>query len=324
MATVTRLKAEVNNKNLPILGEDGNLYSYYFGRYFNKIVEKGYTPTPSEKTALEAFIKDGIDNGWIGIVKYFLPLIGDSSHLDAAAVPLIDEVGNYAMVEYDGTEDFSNMFEVNPVNGKIKYYTKVGTTTTYIKSPCTIASMNGGISFYGYIPTPFVDGGSYIDYYASVKETALDRAVLGVRYRETSPLKGHQIMYLADTSASEMTPFTIYYPSTESIENLNAQGKPLIVNYAFYKDNGVVKRLRNYIDADGNNNFVNGNPDNPITYPDYSSSISKLSFCNLAFGGEVPTQRFGCLGILNAPLVTRSLAETLNNAVFTLMTALGK
>jgi hypothetical protein len=127
MATVTKMKAAVINKSLPILGEDGNLYSYYFGRYFNKIVEKGYTPTSREITALSAFIQDGINNGWIDIVKYFLPLIGDSSHLDAAAVPLIDEVGNYEMAEYDGTEDFSNSFEVNPVSNKIKYYTKIGT-----------------------------------------------------------------------------------------------------------------------------------------------------------------------------------------------------
>ena len=328
MATVTKLKAAVNNKNLPILGEDGNLYNYYFGRYFNKIVEKGYTLTSGEITALNAFIQDGINNGWIDIVKYFLPLIGDSSHLDAAAVPLIDEVGNYEMAEYDGTEDFSNSFEINSVNKKIKYYTRIVSGASLLKSPLTIESMNGGISFSGYIPTPevFDDGNIHNDYYASIKRNDANELNFGVRYHESSTEKIHQLMYLANPSDTEMSYYRLDTPYKGLIEELNLQGKALIVNYALYKkENNEVWRLRNFVDADGNYNFTNYTPATPIEYPDYSANVLKMVFGQANPSSlTVPSQKFGCLGVLDAPNVTKSLVDSYNSAVFTLMAALGK
>ena len=285
MATVTKLKAAVNNKNLPILGEDGILYNYYFGRFFNKIVEKGYTPTSGEITALQEFIQNGINNGWIDIVKYFLPLVGDSSHLEAATVPLIDNVGNYEMSEYDGTEDFSNSFEVNPVNHKIKYYTRVSDGGSFIKSPCSVSSMNGGISFSGYTPTPEVFNAASIDYYASmVLNDNMNKLIFGVRYYEGSSSKINQLMYLADISDSSMSIFNINQPPTTIIEELNLQGKALILNYALYKKNNEVWRLRNFVDANGNNNYSNYLPDSPIEYPDYSTNSSKMWFGRIPNG----------------------------------------
>ena len=201
MATVTKLKAQVDNINLPILGSDGKLYSYYYGRYFNVITEKGYTPTSGEKAALEAFIQNGIDNGWIDLVKYFLPLIGSADHLVAATVPLIDRVGDYAMAEYDGTENFSNSFEV--VGGKVKYYTRIDTPASIIKTPCAVASMSGGISFSGYIPQPEVVNTSFNDQYAGIKLDGQNITLLQIRYHEgtNGVVKNHQIGYLPQSSS---------------------------------------------------------------------------------------------------------------------------
>jgi hypothetical protein len=97
MATVTRLKAEVDNKNLPIIGDDGNLYNYYYGRFFSKMYELGYTISAAEKNALNAFIEDGVDNGWIEKVKYLLPFIGSESTPLTGLVPLIDNIADYEL-----------------------------------------------------------------------------------------------------------------------------------------------------------------------------------------------------------------------------------
>ena len=324
MATVTKLKAAVNNKNLPILGLNGNLYSYYYGNYFNKIVEKGYTPTLSEKEALEAFIQDGVNNGWIDIVDYFLPLIGDSTHLSAATVPLIDNIGNYAMEEYDGTEDFSNSFEVNSVNNKIKYYHRAQYTSSQLKSPCTVSSMNGGISFSGYIPTPevFTVGDTYNDYYASIGDE--NKYFFGIRFSQVpSGTKYHTIGYLKNTTDTAMTHLTIGHPSREIIEYLNEHEKSLIVSYALYKKDGAVKRLRGFLDEVGNKSFENSvPPGDEVQYPDYSYVTNKMIFGSRT--NLVPEQKFGCIAVLNAPIVTETKINYYNSAVYTLMIALGK
>ena len=114
MATVTKLKAAVNNKNLPILGDDGNLYNYYVGRWRNVISELGYTPTNSELTALEAFVLNGINDGWIDRVKYFMPFIGLETTPLTGMVPLIDQVADYELAEESVDTE---LFRYN--NGKI-------------------------------------------------------------------------------------------------------------------------------------------------------------------------------------------------------------
>jgi hypothetical protein len=105
MATVTKLKAAVNNKNLPILGEDGNLYNYYYGRWINKVSEFGYAPRVDVKNALNAFVESGINNGWIDRISYFLPFVGSQTNPKAGFVPLIDNLSsNYEINEYDETD----------------------------------------------------------------------------------------------------------------------------------------------------------------------------------------------------------------------------
>lgn len=117
MATVTKMKAAVNNKNLPILGSDGNLHNYYVGKWQNMIVEKGYNPTADEINALDAFVEAGINDGWINKVLYLLPFIGSESTPLTGIVPLIDNIADYnlAVSTVDG-----NLFSY--LGGKIKSF----------------------------------------------------------------------------------------------------------------------------------------------------------------------------------------------------------
>ena len=117
MATVTKLKGKVNNKSLPILLEDGTLSNYYFGRFMDKISEMGYNPTNAERQALDAFVQKGMSS-WLNYVRYCVPFIGDYTSPNAGAVPLIDNVGDFAMAEYEDGYNASDMFEYDD-EGKI-------------------------------------------------------------------------------------------------------------------------------------------------------------------------------------------------------------
>lgn len=140
--TVTKLKAEVFNKELPVLLEDGTITNYYFGQFLNTIAKYGYTPTTAEKNALSAFIKNGIDNGWIDDVYYCLPFIGDSNNPNAGIVPLIDNLDDYKMTEYDGTEDFSDMFQFDQTTHKILSVHN-NSTTKYFHTPLDYSKNKG-------------------------------------------------------------------------------------------------------------------------------------------------------------------------------------
>lgn len=134
MTTVTRLKAEVNNENLPILGNDGQMYhNYYYGRFFNAITDLGYTPTNEEKQAIEEFIADGEANGWIDMVFYFMPFIGDRQHPMTGLVPLIDKVANYDLA-VDSVEESAFSYDAQD---KIKQCGGTNTTVRNIKLPVT-------------------------------------------------------------------------------------------------------------------------------------------------------------------------------------------
>lgn len=97
----------------------------------------------------------------------------------------------------------------------------------------------------------------------------------------------------------------------------------MMLSIALYKDNGTVKRLRSYQDANGVKNYTNTTPDTPFTYDDYSLNQGKMVFGEPRYLA-VPSQKFGCLGVLDAPKFTDTLANSYNDAVFTLMAALGK
>lgn len=131
MITITKLRATVNNPDLPVLLPDGSVTNFYVGNYGNIMQENGYTLSSEQVAALEAFIDSGIDSGWIQYVKYFLPCLGSLTHPITGAVPLIDKVGNYAMAEYDGTEDFSKVF--SGTGDEIQYINQSGSVA--LKTP---------------------------------------------------------------------------------------------------------------------------------------------------------------------------------------------
>lgn len=154
MATVTKLKAAVNNKNLPILGSDGNLYNYYVGRWQNILAENGYIPSASEISAVNAFIENGINNGWIDKVKYLMPFIGSESAPITGMVPLIDNVAQYNLVEQTvdaklfsysggkiaclgGRDDNSNINAQTPINTS-----QLGTTNCFSPFVCVTLDAN--------------------------------------------------------------------------------------------------------------------------------------------------------------------------------------
>lgn len=149
MATITRLKAAVNNKNLPILTPDGELTNYYVGMYLNKIAETEYSLSVSEKTAISAFIDSAIQNGYIDYIQYMLPFIGDSAHSKAGIIPLIDNIDNYEMSEYTGEENYdTNFFEYDSITGKIKSVHNSRNTGDFIKTPVKPSHQDKGISVF--------------------------------------------------------------------------------------------------------------------------------------------------------------------------------
>lgn len=148
MATVTRLKAEVFNKNLPILTNTGEVTNYYVGSFINKLVEKEYSITSVEKNAVNAFINSAIDNGYIDYIQYLLPFIGDSDHPEAGVVPLIDNVDEYRMAEYTGLEPFADLFEYNQSGKIISVHNSVNIDGDIIKTPVTYRGQGNGIGIF--------------------------------------------------------------------------------------------------------------------------------------------------------------------------------
>ena len=98
------MKASVDNTNLPILNEDGTISNYYIGRFKSALLSVGYELPQVKEAALNAFIEDGIQKGWIDYVDYMLPFIGNSDHQNAAFAPLIDRLGDYVIPVPDDTD----------------------------------------------------------------------------------------------------------------------------------------------------------------------------------------------------------------------------
>lgn len=116
MTTVTRLKAEINNPNLPILLlESGEVTeNYYLGRYLNAVFENGGTLSAAERTAVEDFFDSITDaNTYLQIYAF----IGDAK---AACVPLIDNLHNYEPIHLmNNAVPLESMFHVDTTTGRI-------------------------------------------------------------------------------------------------------------------------------------------------------------------------------------------------------------
>lgn len=322
MISVVKLKAVVDNKDLPVLTRDGEIVSYYAGAYKNKLMEVGYTPTPAQMTAIGAFIEDGMNNGWIDQIKYFLPFIGNSNVPLSGAVPLIDSIDNYQMSEYTFTEDLSKIF-VYDSSGQI--ISMGGPTITpnsqVLKTPVKVSDMGGGLNVSACIG-PFVRDNSYLSYFAYQTVLSSGSLFRGIRINGSGLF---DIIYRRTIDAASANIIAISRPTGAEIDNLWVQKKDFSLNIAYFKD-----------EADGNNYYMRF-----ITTPDkslenYDKGISKsfvayegddslLSKYNATYG----MNQFSCLipikswGVFDYHITRQQLAD-FNAAVFTLNTALGR
>ena len=146
MGTLIKLKAEVKNTELPVLGSDGKITDYYVGRLRNKIMELGGTVTDAEVNALTALIEDGRTNGWLDKTAYLLPFIGSRDMPFAGAVPLIDKYGNWEMSEYANTNEVTENLFAYDSNNRIKTLGYVGSTSTsYLKTPVKASNLSNSL-----------------------------------------------------------------------------------------------------------------------------------------------------------------------------------
>lgn len=146
MGTIIKLKAAVNNNNLPILGNDGKITDYYVGRLRNKIMELGGTVTDTEVSALTALVENGRTNGWLDKVAYFLPFIGSRDIPFSGAVPLIDRYGDWNMDEYTGTSEVTEDLFAYDSNDRIKSLGYIGcVSSAYLKTPVKASDIHNSL-----------------------------------------------------------------------------------------------------------------------------------------------------------------------------------
>lgn len=146
MITVTKLNSRVYNKDLKVLGYDGNLYESVIGNYLNTLHRVGGSIISEELDAIKTFISSGHSNGWIQYVKYLLPFIGGKNEYLSGIVPLIDTVDDYNLSLYNKyNEDFSSMFEYDS-NNRIKRLCYEASNLNF-NIPIKSSDMENGITF---------------------------------------------------------------------------------------------------------------------------------------------------------------------------------
>lgn len=107
MGTLIRMKAEVNNPELPVVTEQGIL-PYYTGIYVNNLADNGITLTQTEINAVTAFVNTLKDANVLDKIDTFYPFIGDAN------IPLI---GNKELGFTDITSANTNL---DFVSGKLR------------------------------------------------------------------------------------------------------------------------------------------------------------------------------------------------------------
>lgn len=309
MATVTKLKAAVNNKNLPILGSDGNLHNYYVGRWENKLSELGYNPTNSELNAVKSFVERGIQDGWIDEVKYFMPFIGPQSAPLTGMVPLIDQVADYQLAVETVDEELFNYS-----NGKIvgiggrddnaNTETKLPFTTYQINSAldfafsfyfdCMIESSDLGAGLKGKFFTATDSNGNYV---------ALRKG--------SSTQKVFQYINRLNGATSNGSPIGISLPTEDETP------KEISAMWGVYKLNGTQYRIRT--------NIRQG--DSALRAFDVSGFSTEITEAESTYSIGPSTQnliiKINIAAVLN-PLISDSAFFNYSNAVFDLTLALGR
>lgn len=310
MATVTRLKAEVDNKNLQVLLPDGNVTSYYAGRFINRLSEMGYAISQTEKSAIEAFVNSGLSNGWIEDVQYFLPFIGDSVHASAGIVPLIDNIDNYKMLEFDAERDYSTLFEFD-VNGKIKSLHAQSNSVQGIKTPVNYALQNRGASFICNVR--FGDFSAFTYLFRGENDVEYNSTTNYVRGRFQS---GTEAFRLQKTSSINLSITVI----DSAIGAAKAAGVNLNMSYRSFKEEDNTFKGGAFVEYGSTKVYRE-----PATI---SNEGFTTGWVDLDYGKYIVGQAFN-LHYLKAfafinPIITQSRLERLSTDIKTLVTALGR
>ena len=311
MATITKLKGEVLNKNLPILLQDGSITNYYYGNFRNKLTEFGYTISQDEATAVEAFVQSGIKNGWIDYVQYLLPFIGDSTTPEAGVVPLIDNVDNYRMAEYDSSRDYSDLFTFDQVTGKIKC---VHTTSNAepITTPVTFATQKKGLS-------NIVRAGnlSYVENSHNIildseNQLEYESETVYVRQRFISLSDTLRLQYVRNSGA-------IINPSLfrNNFETIIQYGYD--ANFAFFSkiNENDIFMAGQFLEYSGFKQF------NAMVHPSTLLGWPDLNYGKYKVGAPFDTYDLKLFAFID-PDIPQNMMEGLSTAITTLTTALGR
>lgn len=316
MATVTKLKAAVNNINLPIIGSDGNLYNYYVGRYTNKLSEFDVSLTTGEKDALNAFVDSGIENGWIDKVKYFLPFIGTESSPISGIVPLIDNVSNYEL-----SVDSINSSAFTFSNGKIfAYGNRNINSEVSIKIPVKTNDLSNGCNGLSVYCNIRYDAEDLTNYSRGQIINCVDgsgQTYLGVFKGNPTSSQNHLISKRRGSDTGGASSIFIYPPNTQgNITEVCQIGMYQDVHYN-QANNCISNR---YVMKKGNNTPLSISMSNSTTSTTFYNGIY-----DMVLGGPntPPTSLVNCLSIMDVN-VNENDMYNFNQAVFTLTTALGR
>lgn len=325
MISVIKLKSLVDNKDLPVLTDDGKITNYYVGCYINKLSELGYTLTPIQITAIETFIQDGITNGWINYIKYFLPFIGNKSNPLTGAVPLIDIIDNYQMSNYTFSEDLSKLF-IYDLDGYILSMggKDVTLNNQVIKTPINLSNVYGGISITVNIgPFDKSQLNSNLSYFGVQFYKNSNNLARAIRFNKESTI--FQLMYRLTENQESSTIFSIIRPTSIEIDTLYQNNIPFNINLAYYKNqednNSYFVRyilskdnsIENY-DRQQTENFIISD------ISDDKTNNFNANYGNNIYTNLIPIRSWGCFD----PFISRELLKSFNLAMFNLNTMLGR
>lgn len=313
MSTIIKLKAEIDNPNLPVLMENGEIGNYYVGRWFNKCVELGYTPTETELNAIKAFIQNGVSNDWLDFIKYYLPFIGSKDNYMAGAVPLIDKVGNYEMAEYEGgfgsyTLEKAFAYDANDKIVSLGYSTNdaVG-GSAFIKTPIQMSDMHNGVSaFFNFKP---IDG------------------ILGdlASITDNSQTKGFDLYILANNTL-QFTVTGVSGSLTIGVLNKNAvttaisNNQNINLGLGIYSQNSVGKYNSFAYTTGTHAEYANSDWSSINNMETFSGKLN-IKGPTAVRTNKIPLYSFGVFDISKN---SRARARAFSDAVFALNTALGR
>lgn len=320
MISVIKLKAQVDNRDLPVLTNDGDITNYYVGQYKNKLLELGYTLTTRQMEAVEAFIEDGINKGWINHIKYFLPFIGNNTIPLAGAVPLIDEIDNYQMSSYTMNEDLSKIFLYDNAGNIISMG---GATVTpndqVLKTPIKLSDMNKGVNL-SVSFAPFVRDNTDLSYFACMLKDG--KVIRAVRMNSTS--SRFEIATRQNINDSNPVLINVFAPFGEQMDQLFLNREAFNLNINYYQDEtGNVNYMRYVISANKTiNNYDTGLSTSFVIgdTTDANTGTFNANFGQNNYTNLIPIRTWAVFN----PNIPRTALTDFNSAVFNLNIALGR